>query len=81
MVPLMQKELDLFKDTIWNVHRIRAQKDTVLPDGIPEHILIFLRDMDYRNVVRNILFEANFLKKIHKSILFTTSWPVNQCCL
>lgn len=41
MVPLLQKELDIFKDTIWNTHRIRAQKETALPDGIPNHIYSF----------------------------------------
>ena len=41
MIPLLQKELDTFKDTIWNTHRIRQQKDTVLPHGIPEHIYNF----------------------------------------
>ena len=42
MVPLVQKELDVFRETVWNTHthRIRAQKDTVLPDGIPDHIHI-----------------------------------------
>ena len=23
---------------MWNSHRIRAQKNTVLPDGVPNHI-------------------------------------------
>ena len=32
MVPLVQKELDVFRETVWNTHRIRAQKDTVLPE-------------------------------------------------
>lgn len=41
MIPLLQKELDVFKDTIWNTHRIRCQKDTVLPDGVPNHIHAF----------------------------------------
>lgn len=41
MIPLLQKELDTFKDTVWNTHRIRQQKDTVLPHGIPEHIYNF----------------------------------------
>ena len=31
----MQKELDLFKDTIWNTHPIRMQKDTCLPCVYP----------------------------------------------
>ena len=38
MVPLVQKELDVFRETVWNTHRIRAQKDTNLPVGIPNHI-------------------------------------------
>ena len=41
IIPLLQKELDTFKDTVWNTHRIRQQKDTVLPHGIPEHIYNF----------------------------------------
>lgn len=41
MIPLLQKELDTFKDTIWNTHRIRQQKNTVLPHGVPEHIYCF----------------------------------------
>ena len=41
MIPMLQKELDTFKDTIWNTHRIRGQKETVLPDGIPNHIHSF----------------------------------------
>lgn len=41
MIPVIQKELDVFKDTIWNTHRIRAQKDTCLPCGIPNHIYAF----------------------------------------
>ena len=41
MIPLIQKELDTFKDTVWNSHRIRSQQDTVLPNGIPNHIHAF----------------------------------------
>ncbi|CAB4026934.1 Hypothetical predicted protein [Paramuricea clavata] len=41
MVPLIQKELDIFREKVWNTHRIRAQKDTLLPDGVPEHIYNF----------------------------------------
>ena len=40
-VPLLQKELDVFKDTVWNTHRIRHQKDTYLPDGVPNHVYEF----------------------------------------
>ena len=35
---MMQRELDEFRKTIWNNHRIRAQKDTLMVDGIPNHI-------------------------------------------
>ena len=41
MIPLLQKELDEFKDTVWNTHRIRYQKETLLPDGIPDHMYSF----------------------------------------
>ena len=41
MIPMMQRELDTFKDTVWNCHRIRPQKDAVLPAGIPDHIYCF----------------------------------------
>lgn len=41
MIPLIQKELDTFRTAVWNTHRIRAQKDTVLPTGVPNHIFDF----------------------------------------
>ena len=41
LTPVIQKQLDTFQDTIWNTHRIRAQKNTVLPDGVPNHIYNF----------------------------------------
>jgi hypothetical protein len=40
-IPLLQKELDVFKNTVWNTHRIRHQKDTYLPDGVPNHVYEF----------------------------------------
>ena len=40
-VPLLQRELDIFKDTIWNNHRGRKQRNKELPTGIPEHIYHF----------------------------------------
>jgi hypothetical protein len=40
MIPLMQKEIDIFVD-MWNSHRIREQKNTLLPDGVPNHIYNF----------------------------------------
>ena len=41
MIPLIQRELDEFKDVVWNSHRIRHQKDTYMPDGVPNHIYDF----------------------------------------
>ena len=41
LIPVMQKELDTFKDTVWNSHRIRAQKDTHLPNSVPNHVHSF----------------------------------------
>ena len=41
MIPVVQKELNEFKDMVWNTHRIRAQKDTFLPSGIPNHVYSF----------------------------------------
>lgn len=40
MVPVMQREIDQFVD-LWNNHRIRKQRETVLADGIPNHIFDF----------------------------------------
>ena len=41
IIPLVQKELDSFRETVWNTQRIRAQKDAVLPSGISNHIYSF----------------------------------------
>ena len=41
LIPVLQKELDLFRTVVWNSHKIRTQKDTALPDGIPDHIYNF----------------------------------------
>ena len=41
MIPLLQRELDVFKESVWNTHRIRAQKNTNLPAGVPNHIYSF----------------------------------------
>ena len=41
MIPLIQKDLDVFRELVCNTHRIRAQKDTILTDGIPNHMYSF----------------------------------------
>ena len=37
-IPVVQKELDVFRVSVWNNHRVRKQKDKELPSGVPEHI-------------------------------------------
>jgi len=40
-IPVIQKELDVFRVSVWNshrIHRIRKQKKKELPVGVPEHI-------------------------------------------
>ena len=46
VVPLIQKELDVFREIVWNTHRIRVQKETHLPSGIPNHIYSFPEEYD-----------------------------------
>lgn len=40
-IPLIQKEMDVFRETIWNSHRVRCQKDAQMPKGIPSHLYAF----------------------------------------
>ena len=46
LIPVVQKELDLFRTVVWNSHKIRTQKDTALPDGISDHIYNFPETYD-----------------------------------
>ena len=54
-IPILQKELDDFKETIWNSHRIRKQKDTYLPDGLPNHIYQFPEEYGLKDCCKNFL--------------------------
>ena len=38
---MLQKELDTFRVSVWNNHRMRKQKAKELPDGVPEHIYMY----------------------------------------
>ncbi|XP_046855091.1 uncharacterized protein LOC124448125 [Xenia sp. Carnegie-2017] len=40
-IPIIQKELDIFRECVWNNHRTRKQRGKELPAGIPEHIFHF----------------------------------------
>jgi hypothetical protein len=40
-IPVVQRELDVFQECVWNNHRTRTQKGKELPAGVPEHIFHF----------------------------------------
>ena len=40
-IPVIQKEMDIFRQTIWNSHRVRSQKNPQMPKGIPNHLYSF----------------------------------------
>ena len=42
-IPVIQKELDIFRENVWNTHRGQKQKTKELPTGVPEHIYNFPR--------------------------------------
>ena len=41
MIPIVQREVNTFVDVVWNCQRIREQRDSFLPDGVPNHIYSF----------------------------------------
>ena len=63
MIPLLQKELDVFKDSVWNSHHIRNQNNTVLPDGIPNHIHSFPEVYGLEECGRFIKYNVEFTEK------------------
>ena len=83
MIPMLQRELDEFKDTIWNCHRIRAQKGTLMADGIPNHIFDF--PMRYgMEGTDSITSFSNILFKILNStcdLILSTSCSVDLQCV
>lgn len=40
-IPVVQRELDIFRETVWNSHRGRKQAKKQLPTGIPDHVYSF----------------------------------------
>ena len=59
--PLIQKQIDSFV-ILWNSHRVRMQRDTVLPDGIPNYIYDFPENYDLRECD---MYASNFPVKFH----------------
>ena len=66
MIPVLTRETSVFVD-LWNSHRIRKQKDVILPGGVPNHIFDFPEEYDLvdsgkRNI--NIFISCFYIKKI-----------------
>ena len=40
-IPVIQKEMNIFRETVWNSHRVRHQRDAQMPKGIPSHLYSF----------------------------------------
>ena len=40
-IPVIQKEMNIFRETVWNSHRVRHQRDAQMPKGIPNHLYAF----------------------------------------
>ena len=53
LIPVIQKQLDSFPETICNTHRIRRQENTSLPDGVSDHIYNFQQEYGLKSVVKN----------------------------
>jgi hypothetical protein len=40
-IPVIKREVEIFYNDIWNTHRIRQQKDALMPKGVPDHMFNF----------------------------------------
>ncbi|XP_020895331.1 uncharacterized protein LOC110234305 [Exaiptasia diaphana] len=67
-IPLIQKEMDVFRDTIWNSHRVRSQKGAQVPKGVPNHLYAFPENYDAEQsgfpVNKQLLDEVADLSKV-----------------
>lgn len=61
-IPVLQKQLDAFKDIVWNTHRIRAQRGTALPNGIPNHIYDFPEEYNLIDCSKYLLCYSFLIK-------------------
>ena len=48
IVPVIQREVDIFKDNVSNIHRIRDQKGVYLSSGVLNHIYNFPEEHNLR---------------------------------
>lgn len=66
MIPIVQKEIDTFVNVVWNSHRIREQKNTYLPDGVPNHIYSFADKYGLEECGMELQFTKNYYMLIKK---------------
>lgn len=67
-IPVIQKELDIFCETVWNSHRVRCQKNAQLPKGIPNHIYNFPEEynaQEHGTISQSYLILLIFKPKYH----------------
>ena len=87
MIPTVQREVDTFIQVIWNTHRIREQKETSLPDGVPNHIYSFPEKYGLEECSRQIfffifsLFLQVFVSNSCDISIKSTKGFVKHCCL
>lgn len=67
MIPIVQKEIKTFVDVVWNTHRIREQKNTCLPDGVPNRVYNFPERYGLQECGMNVHFVYKQLH--HESVL------------
>ena len=66
-IPILQKEMDIFRDTIWNNHRVRCQKDAQMPKGIPTHLFSFPECYDAEDCGELMIF-SEYIKPFAKFV-------------
>ena len=71
LIPVVQCQLDDFKEIVWNSHRIRHQKDTLLPDGVPDHIYNFPQEYGLEECGKNSHFIPNYKLFFNIPAVFT----------
>ena len=54
-IPVFQKEMDIFRETVWNSRRVRSQKDAQMPKGIPYHLYSFPEQYNANECGKGIL--------------------------
>ena len=89
MIPLLQKDQDVLRESVLNTHSIHVQKNTILPNGIPNYMYSFPEQYgleecglfktqnatsDFFSCFGNFLFDFSFAFAIH----YITGLPVTE---